>query len=103
KLDFFAGQRQTAFTELEESRSVFVSRRFADTRGLHLGDRVLLGAGGPIVPYRIAAVVSHSLPSPGGEEAVLMAAGNARQDFGVEGFNVLQVIPAAGAPADFDH
>ena len=102
-LDIVSGQRQTAFTELEGSRSIFISRRFAQTRKLAVGDHLLLGASGPIVAYRVAAIVAHSFPSPGGEEAVLVSALNARQDFGVEGFNVLQVIQTQAPAPDFDH
>jgi putative ABC transport system permease protein len=102
KLQFVSGQRQTAFSQLEESRGLFISRRFAGTRHVGLGDSLLIGGAGPIVPYRVAAVVAHTLPSPGGEETVLISLLNARQDFNVEGFNVLQVIPTSNAGSGFE-
>ncbi|HEV3231242.1 MAG TPA: FtsX-like permease family protein [Candidatus Dormibacteraeota bacterium] len=101
KLNLAAGDRQTAFTELEESRAVFISRRLAAARNLGLGDHLALTGGAGDLSYRVAAVLDHSLPSPDGGEAALIATGNAKQDFGVSGFNVLQVIPEAGAGPGF--
>jgi putative ABC transport system permease protein len=46
--------------------------------------------------------VQHTLPSPGGDESAVISLANGRQDFGVEGFNILQVVPQANPPADFN-
>jgi len=102
RLEFLDGDRQTAFIQLEESRSVFVSRKLAEQRGLHVGSYLIMGGAGPEVAYKVIAVLTHSLPSPGGEEAALISTNNAREDFGVTGFNLLQVIPASPTPSGFD-
>jgi putative ABC transport system permease protein len=97
RLRFVPGTPTGVFTEIEESRAIFVSRRLAQVQGLHAGDTVPLSAASGILSYRVAAVVEHSLPAPGGEETALISLSNARQDFGVTGFNILQVLPAPGA------
>ncbi|MHB8509982.1 MAG: FtsX-like permease family protein [Candidatus Dormibacteria bacterium] len=103
RLDFEAGSRQAAFTQLEETRAIFISSRLARNRDLRVGSRVLLAAAGDQKSYLVAAVLSHTLPSPGGDETALLSRANAAQDFGVEGFNLLQVLPTAvGATPDAD-
>jgi putative ABC transport system permease protein len=90
------------YSVLESSRSMFVSRRLAASRGYRVGEVVpLTTASGP-VGYRVAAIVAHSLPSPGGDEAALISMANGRQDLGMTGFNILQVIPTANPPSGFD-
>jgi putative ABC transport system permease protein len=96
-LRFVPGTPAGVFTEIEESRALFVSRRLAQLQGLHAGDTVPLTASGGALSYRVAAVLEHSLPAPGGEETALISLSNARQDFGVAGFNILQVLPAPTA------
>jgi putative ABC transport system permease protein len=96
-LQFVPGSPAGAYIELEESRAMLVSRRLAQARGLRLGDQVALTAANGDLTYRVAGIVDHTLPAPGGEETAMISLSNARQDFGVTGFNILQVIPAAGA------
>jgi putative ABC transport system permease protein len=100
-LQFVPGSPAGAFTELEESRAVLVSRRLAQARGLKAGDQLSLTAASGDLTYRVAGVVEHSLPAPGGEETAMISLSNARQDFGVTGFNILQVIPTAQAGVGF--
>ncbi|MFN2465844.1 MAG: FtsX-like permease family protein [Candidatus Dormibacteria bacterium] len=101
RLEFAPGTPAGAYTQMEESRSILVSRRLAQLDGLHPGDAVPLTAANGILTYHVAAVVEHSLPAPGGEETAMISLANARQDFGVTGFNILQVIPSPGAGAAF--
>ena len=96
RLEFAPGTPAGAFTEIEESRSVFISRRLAQLEGLRVGDSIPLTAASEVLTYRVAAVVEHSLPAPGGEETAMISLSNARLDFGVTGFNILQVLPAPG-------
>ncbi|HEV1996811.1 MAG TPA: FtsX-like permease family protein, partial [Candidatus Dormibacteraeota bacterium] len=98
-LHFVPGSPPGAYTELEESRAVLLSRRLAQARGLKVGDQVSLTAATGELTYRVAAIVDHTLPAPGGEETAMISLSNARQDFGVTGFNILQVIPTADAGA----
>jgi putative ABC transport system permease protein len=102
KLEFVPGTSAGAFTEIEESRAVLISRRLANSRGLGVGSTVLLTSGRGEVSYRIAGIVNHTLPSSSGDETALISLANARQDFGIDGFNILQVIPTATAGAGFD-
>jgi putative ABC transport system permease protein len=97
RLQFAPATPAGAYTEIEESRSIFVSRRLAQLNGLHPGDQVPLTASSGVLTYRVAAVVEHTLPAPGGEETAMISLSNARQDFGVTGFNILQVLPSPGA------
>jgi putative ABC transport system permease protein len=101
-LQFVPGTAPGAYTDIEESRAILISRRLADSRKLSIGDHLNLTSARGDLSYRIAAVVVHSLPSPSGDEAALISLGNARQDFGVEGFNILQVVPARGADPGFE-
>jgi putative ABC transport system permease protein len=102
RLQFAVGDRQSAFTQLEEGRAVFIPRRMADARHLSVGDQVPLGGSGPEIAYKVAAVITHGMPSPGGEETSLISSANARQDFGVQGFNILQVITSRSPSSTFD-
>jgi putative ABC transport system permease protein len=102
KLQFVPGTSAGAFTDIEESRALLISRRLADSRSLGVGDHVILTSGAGDLSYRIAGVVNHTLPSPSGDETALISLANARQDFGVSGFNILQVIPASNASGHFD-
>ena len=90
------------YTEIEGSRAIVISRRIADSRNVHVGDHLNLASARGDISYRIAAVAYHSLPSPSGDETALISLSNARQDFGVEGFNILQVVPSSGARPGFD-
>ncbi|HEY8739703.1 MAG TPA: ABC transporter permease, partial [Candidatus Dormibacteraeota bacterium] len=98
-LQFAPSSAPGAFTEMEESRAILVSRRLAQLEGLHPGDQVPLTAAAGVLTYRVAAIVEHTLPAPGGEETAMISLANARQDFGVIGFNILQVIPGPAAGA----
>jgi putative ABC transport system permease protein len=101
-LRFVPGTASGVYTEIEESRAIVISRRLADSRSLHVGDHLNLTSARGDLSYRVAAVAQHSLPSPSGDEAALISLSNARQDFGVEGFNILQVVPASGSGPGFD-
>src|SRR5207302_5670143 len=60
----------------------------------------LTGSSGD-VSYRVAAIIQHSLPSPGGEETAVLSQKNGAKDFGVSGFNILQVVSSKPESADF--
>ena len=96
-LQFVPGSPAGAYTEMEESRALLVSRRLAQARNIRVGDQVTLTASTGELTYRVAGMVDHTLPAPGGEETAMISLANARQDFGVTGFNILQVIPTANA------
>ena len=98
-LQFAPGSPAGAFSEIQSSRAVLVSRRLAEVHGWKPGDHLSLTASTGQLDYRVAAIVEHSLPAPGGEETALISLTNARQDFGVTGFNILQVLPAPGGAA----
>jgi putative ABC transport system permease protein len=97
KMQFVPGTEPGAFTDIENSRAIVISRRLADSRGIRAGDHLSLTSARGDISYRVAAIVNHTLPSPSGDETALISLSNARQDFGVDGFNILQVIPAPGA------
>jgi putative ABC transport system permease protein len=96
KMQFVPGTAPGAFTDIENSRAMVISRRLADTRQLHAGDHLSLTSARGEISYRVAAIVNHTLPSPSGDETALISLSNARLDFGIDGFNILQVIPAPG-------
>ena len=96
-LQFAPNSPAGAFSQVQSSRSLLVSRRLAQVHGWKPGDHLYLTAANGQLDYRVAAIVEHSLPAPGGEETAMISLSNARQDFGVIGFNILQVLPAAGA------
>ncbi|MFN2463631.1 MAG: FtsX-like permease family protein [Candidatus Dormibacteria bacterium] len=102
RLQFAPGSPAGAFSELQSSRALLVSRRLAQVHGWKPGSRLTLtSATGPL-EYSVAAVVEHSLPAPGGEETALISLTNARQDFGVVGFNILQVLPGSTGGGGLD-
>ncbi|GAC1327417.1 MAG: FtsX-like permease family protein [Candidatus Dormibacteria bacterium] len=94
RLQFAPGSPRGAFSEIQSSRAVLVSRRLAQIHGWKPGDSVSFTAATGQLDYRVAAVIEHTLPAPGGEETAMISLSNARQDFGVTGFNILQVLPA---------
>jgi len=96
-LEFAPNSPEGAFSEIQSSRAVLVSRRLAQVHAWKAGDHINLTASSGQLDYRVAAIVEHSLPAPGGEETAVMSLTNARQDFGVIGFNILQVLPGPGA------
>jgi putative ABC transport system permease protein len=96
-LQFAPSSPPGAFSEIQSSRAVLVSRRLAQVHGWKAGDHLSLTASTGQLDYRVAAIVEHSLPAPGGEETAMISLSNARQDFGVTGFNILQVLPAANS------
>jgi putative ABC transport system permease protein len=102
RFQFLSGTAAGAYTELEESRAVFLPTSLASARNLKVGDSVPLTGSAGDLQYRVAAIVQHALPSPGGDESAVISLANGRQDFGVEGFNILQVVPQANPPADFN-
>jgi putative ABC transport system permease protein len=97
KMQFVPGTAPGAFTDIENSRAVVISQRLADSRGLQAGDHLILTSARGDLSYRVAAIANHTLPSPSGDETALISLSNARLDFGIEGFNILQVIPASGS------
>ena len=102
-LELIGSSRQAAYAELEDRRGLFISRRLADSRGIKLGDAVVLTAsGGGDFTYHVVGITQHTLPSPSGDETALISRGNARQDFNVQGFNILQVVATRPVPAGFD-
>lgn len=102
RFQFVDGTGVGPYTEIEESRSLLLPRSIATARNLKVGDSVpLTGANGDLT-YRVAAIVEHALPSPGGDETAVISLANGRQDFGTDGFNILQVIPASNPPAGFN-
>jgi putative ABC transport system permease protein len=102
KLQFTPGTSAGAFTDIEESRALLISRRLADSRNLAVGDHLVLTSARGNLSYRVAGIINHSLPSPSGDETALISLSNARQDFGIEGFNILQVFPTGNAGGGFD-
>ena len=102
KVQFIPGTSPGAFTDIEESRALLISGRLADSRSLKVGDHLVLTSARGDLSYRVAAIVNHTLPSPSGDETALISLSNARQDFGIEGFNILQVVPTANAGSGFD-
>jgi putative ABC transport system permease protein len=102
KLQFIPGTSAGALTDIEESRALLISRRLADSRSLSVGDHLILTSARGDLSYRVAGIVNHTLPSPSGDETALISLSNARQDFGIEGFNILQVVPTANAGSGFD-
>jgi putative ABC transport system permease protein len=101
RFQFVDGAGAGPYTEIEESRALFLPTRIANARNIHVGDMVPLTGSQGDLSYRVAAIVSHTLPSPGGEETAVISLANGRQDFGVEGFNILQVVPEDRPAADF--
>jgi putative ABC transport system permease protein len=99
RLQFAPGSPAGAFSEIQSSRALLVSRRLAQVHGWRPGDHVSLTSSSGPLSYRVAAVVEHTLPAPGGEETAMISLTNARQDFGVTGFNILQVLPSSTAGA----
>jgi putative ABC transport system permease protein len=102
RFQFVDGTGAGPYTEIEESRALLLPRSIATARNLKVGDSVPLTGSNGDLTYRVAAIVEHALPSPGGDETAVISLANGRQDFGVDGFNILQVIPASNAPAGFN-
>ncbi|HUY60872.1 MAG TPA: FtsX-like permease family protein, partial [Candidatus Dormibacteraeota bacterium] len=77
---------------------VIVPADLAQARGWTVGSRIdLMGTSGGRW-FTVAGVVAHTVPGPGGAEAVLMSRTAASRTFGTaaDGFDVLQVLPAPG-------
>ena len=102
RFQFVEGTGAGPYTEIEESRALLLPQSIAAARNLAVGDSVPLTGSNGDVTYRVAAVVRHALPSPGGDETAIISLANGRQDFGVQGFNILQVVPRSNPPAGFN-
>ncbi|MDP9326550.1 MAG: FtsX-like permease family protein [Candidatus Dormibacteraeota bacterium] len=101
RFQFVDGSGAGPFTEIENSRALFLPRNIATARNLKVGDPVPLTGSVGDVNYRVAAIVQHALPSPGGDETAIISLANGRQDFGTDGFNILQVVPTDNPPPGF--
>ncbi|MGB2938810.1 MAG: FtsX-like permease family protein [Candidatus Dormiibacterota bacterium] len=101
RFQFVDGSGAGPFTEIENSRALFLPTNIASARNLKVGDLVPLTGSVGDVNYRVAAIVQHALPSPGGDETAIISLANGRQDFGTDGFNVLQVVPTDNPPTGF--
>jgi putative ABC transport system permease protein len=102
RFQFLEGAGPGPYTEIENSRALFLPRSIASARNLKVGDSVPVTGSVGDVNYRVAAIVQHTMPSPGGEETAMISLANSRQDFSTEGFNILQVVPADKVPADYN-
>jgi putative ABC transport system permease protein len=99
---FVSGDPKTAIAEIGTERAVLVPLRISSARKWKTGDVIDLETGTVLTSYKIAGIVEHTIPAIGSGETMMISLQNAKLDFGVTGFNILQIIPATNTPANFN-
>jgi putative ABC transport system permease protein len=96
-LIFVSGERETAFAALQRGSAVLVPDAVAQRDRLHVGDTMQLGLPGTRTqPMRVAGVVAYSIPSEGGEGAVLVSLKEAASQFSATTASLWALGPKPG-------
>ncbi len=92
-LQFVEGSRDPALTALGQGSGVLLPLQLAQQLGAHPGSRLRIVTATGAGHFRVAGVVTHTLPGPAGEEALMLDQATARHDFGptAAGFDLLQL------------
>jgi putative ABC transport system permease protein len=92
--------RQEALALLEEGPGVLVPSLLAERYGLAVGDELWLHTNQGPQSFPIVGVVAHSLPAASDEGAIVLPWNSAVEQFGLTGFDLLQVVTRAGLDGD---
>jgi putative ABC transport system permease protein len=98
------GVRRDAFEALRRGGAVLIPRATADRDGIALGDTIQLALpGADPQPFRVAGIVSYSLPTRTADGALLISLADARERFGVTQASLWTLEPDGSLPdAAFD-
>jgi putative ABC transport system permease protein len=99
RLQFVAGDRTEALSQLDGGGAVIVPESLADAIGIRVGDTAELATGPTVLALRVVGIVSHSIPAQG-QEAVLVGWSDALAQFGVTGADFYAVRFEAGREAE---
>ena len=92
--------RQQAMALLEEGPGVLVPSLLAQRYGLGVGDGISLHTEQGLQSFPIVGVVAHSLPAANDEGAIILPWEVMVEQFGLTGFDLLQVVPREGLDGD---
>lgn len=92
-LQFVHGDRSAALTQLASGTGVLLPLELADSVDAGVGSKIKVVTTGGTAAFRVAGVVTHSLPGPSGQETIVVDSAAAKKDFGpaAEGFNLIQL------------
>jgi putative ABC transport system permease protein len=93
------GVRRDAFEALRAGGAVLVPRSTADRDGIGVGNTIQLALpGGDPQPFRVAGIVSYSLPTRTADGAILISLADARDRFGVTQASLWTLEPDGSLP-----
>ena len=92
-LQFVEGQRARALRLAAQGQGAIIPLQLAQALHAGPGSTLDLVASGGRGRFRVAGVVAHTLPGPGGVESVVISRGSAVRDFGsgADGFDLIQL------------
>ncbi|HEX6488118.1 MAG TPA: FtsX-like permease family protein [Candidatus Dormibacteraeota bacterium] len=96
RLALLSGSRQTALAALN-GNSVLLPYSLSQQLGAGLGTTLPIGTDQGTVGFQVAGILYHSLPGSNGQEAAVFSQSTAQVRFGVDFFDVLQIVPRGGA------
>jgi len=91
-LDFLSGDRASALEALSGD-AVLLPYSLAQDLGVEAGSSLPVGTDDGTVRFNVAGVVAHSLPGASGQESAIFSQATARSRFGLDYFDVLQIVP----------
>ncbi|HXQ96505.1 MAG TPA: FtsX-like permease family protein [Candidatus Acidoferrales bacterium] len=97
-LTVVGGSRQAAFAALAAGGAALVPQSVADRFGLRVGDQLEMRTAQGAAGFRVAAIVSHSLPGSAGE-SVVVSQTDATRSLGIAGASMFLVRAGSAAGA----
>lgn len=91
-LTLLSGGRPAALEALSGD-AVLLPYSLAQQLGAGAGSTLPLGTDDGTVRFTVAGVVAHSLPGATGQESVILSQATAQSRFGVDFFDLLQIVP----------
>jgi putative ABC transport system permease protein len=94
-LNLLSGGRPAALEALSGD-ALLLPYSLAQQLGAGAGSTLPIGTDDGPVRFTVAGLVAHSLPGPTGQESVIFSQTTAQNRFGVDFFDLLQIVPRAG-------
>lgn len=91
-----AGDSRTALSGLSGDR-MLLPYVLAQQLGATVGSNLPLSTEEGVVPFTVSGILYHSLPGSTGQESAVFSQSTAARRFGVDFFDVLQIVPAGGS------
>lgn len=95
-LSLQAGDTRTALSGLSGDR-VLLPYSLAQQLGAGVGTTLPLSTGQGTEPFMVSGILYHSLPGSTGQESAVFSQATAARRFGVDFFDVLQIVPAGSS------